>query len=165
MQNQRTGVYNAIVAFCDENNVAFEDGMEFVPTKEQRTEIIALVAAAFEAEEITMSEEAKEKYNNLAKLKSYSNGLVSNWLRKDPRLNGNVKHEIKNPGSRAGSGDPVIKELRKLKKTLTSGSAEFTAVDQEINKRLEKVQAEKAKKVTIDVDQIPEELRHLIPTA
>jgi len=165
MTTQRQGTYDAIVAFCSENGVHFEDGMEFTPTKEQRASIVLMVATAMEAGEIDLSDAARAKYDDLPKLKSYCNGLVSNWLRKDPRLNGNVKYEIKNKGSRAGSGDPVIKELRKLKKTLTAGSEELAVVEEEINKRVAVVQAEKAKKVEIDVDQIPKELRHLIPSA
>ena len=165
MTTQRQGTYDAIVAFCSENSIKFEDGMEFIPTKEQRSSIVLMVATAMEAGEIDLSDDAKKKYDDLPKLKTYCNGLVSNWLRKDPRLNANVKYEIKNPGSRAGSGDPVIKELRKLKKTLTAGSEELTAVEEEINKRVATVQASKAKSVTIDVDQIPKELRHLVPSA
>lgn len=161
--NQKTGVYNAIVAFCAENDIPFEDGMSFEPTKEQRATIVGMVAAGLEAHEIEMSDKAREKYTDLSKLKTYSNGLVSNWVRKDKRLNGGVKHVIKNPGSRAGSGDAILRELRKLRKTLTD-EAQIAVVDTEIEKRIEIVQAEKAKKVEINTDLLPEELLGLVST-
>lgn len=159
--SQKQGVYNAVQAFCEENELHFEDGMHFNPTKEQRSEIVHMVAGAMEAGEIQLSSDAASKYDTPEKLKSYCNGLVSNWLRKDTRLNGGEKYEIKNPGSRAGSGDQVIKELRKLKKTLTDAE-QIAAVEEEIEKRLASIQAEKAKSVEINVDLIPEELKGLV---
>lgn len=161
MVNQKEGVYGAVVAFCEENGIQFDDGMKFEPTKEQRATIVEMVAQAMNAGEIDLSTEARAKYADFDKLKSYCNGLVSNWLRKDLRLNGNTPHEIKNPGSRAGAGDQVIKELKKLKSTLTSAD-ELAAVDAEIQKRLASVQAAKAKSIEINADLIPEELRHLV---
>lgn len=158
---QKEGVYNATEAFCSEAGIHFEDGMKFEPTKEQRSTIVEMVAHAMDAGEIVLSEAARAKYDDLAKLKSYCNGLVSNWLRKDTRLNGGETYEIKNPGSRAGSGDQVIRELRKLKKTL-SDEAQIAAVEKEINTRLAKIQASKTKSVEINADLIPEELRDLV---
>lgn len=160
--NQKDGVYSAVVAFCEENNIDFQDGNKFDPSKEQRKEIVSMVASAMEAGEVDLSDSARAKHSTPEKLHSYCNGLVSNWLRKDKRLNGGVKYEIQNPGSRAGAGDDVVKELRKLKATFPQGSEQRDAIDQEIEKRLEKIRAEKAKSVEINTDLIPEELQHLI---
>ena len=107
------------------------------------------------------SESAQAKYDTEAKIKTYTNGLVSNWLRKDTRLNGGVKHQIKNPGSRAGSGDEVIKNLKRLASTL-SNPEQLAAVQAEIDKRLAQLKAEKAKNVEIDMSLIPVDLQHLI---
>lgn len=159
--SQKEGVYNAITSFCQDSGIHFEDGMKFEPTKEQRSTIVEMVAVAMQDGQVQLSDEARAKYDDFGKLKSYCNGLVSNWLRKDKRLNGNTTYEIKNPGSRAGSGDPVIKELRKLLKTLTDADHK-AAVQEEIDQRLAAIQAEKAKSVEIDLDLIPEELKSLV---
>ena len=159
---QKEGVYSAVVAFAQENDIDFADGQSFEPSKEQRLAIVGMVTAAMEAGEIELSEAAQAKYNTTEKLHGYCNGLTSNWLRKDTRLNGGEKYEIKNPGSRAGSGDKVITELRKLKKTLTQGTAEMEAVENEINSRLATIQTARAKKVEINAELIPEELKHLV---
>jgi len=161
MVNQKTGVYNAVVSFCEAHGLHFEDGMSFIPTTDQRKAIVEAVALDMEAGEITLSAEAAAKYDDLTKLKSYCNGLVSNWIRKDTRLNGNTTYEIKNPGSRAGSGDQVIKELRKLKKTL-SNQEQIDAVEDEINSRLSLIQTKKQADVKINMELIPEELRSLV---
>ena len=160
---QKQGVYNAIVAFCGDHDIHFEDGMEFKPTKDQRSTIVEMVATAIEAGEVELSAVAREKYAEFSKLKSYCNGLVSNWLRKDTRLNGDVKYEIKNPGSRAGSGDEVIKELRKLLKTLSDTDQRAT-VQGEIDSRLTALKMKKNESIQINADLIPEELRSLVNT-
>jgi len=156
--NQREGVYSACLSVM--NVESFDSACE--PTKEQRSQIIAIVTEGLLQEEISMSEAARAKHDTEAKMRTYANGLVSNWLRKDLKLNGGVKYEIKNKGSRAGSSDPVVKELRKLIKTLTAGSEEHEAVSAELDKRIEAAKTAKAKTVTIDIDKIPEELKHLV---
>ena len=156
--NQKTGVYNAVVSFCHDNGIDFEDGMHFEPSKEQRHEIVTMVATAMEAGEIELSEEAAAKYDEFSKLKSYCNGLVSNWLRKDKRLNGNTTYQIKNPGSRAGSGDKIIKELRKLKKTFINDAEKAQLVQDQIDERLATIQASKVKSEAIDFSVLDPEL-------
>jgi hypothetical protein len=110
---------------------------------------------------VELSAEASAKFNTDALLKSYTQGLVSNWLRKDIRLNGGVKHETKNPGSRAGSGDDTVKALRALRSTLTD-SDQISEVESEIAARIAAHKASKAPKTVIDVSSLPEEFRHLV---
>lgn len=157
MQNQKTAVFNAVCSVLGQDS--FDECISL--TKEQRATVIEAVAEGFTSGEVEFSETAQAKYNTDAKVKTYTNGLVSNWLRKDTRLNGNVKHTIQNPGSRAGSGDKVIKELKKLASTLTD-PAQSSAVQAEIDKRLATLKAEKAKNVEIDMSLIPADLQDLI---
>lgn len=161
MSSQKQSVFDAVVAFCEENGIHFDEGMKFEPTKDQRATIVEMVARAMESGAVNLKPAARAKYDTFEKLKGYCNGLVSNWLRKDTRLNGGVDYKIQNPGSRAGSGDQIIKELRKLKSTLTQDE-EKAAVEAEIQKRLAALQAEKTKKVEINSELIPAELRHLV---
>lgn len=154
---QVEGVFQAVCAVLGTSE--FEGKVEL--TTEQRKEVIEQVTKGLASGEIDLSESAREKYDTDDKLrKQYVPGLVSNHLRKDKRLNGGVDYEPKNPGSRAGSGDEVIRELKKLMKVVT-GEEERAAIQAEIDKRLAVIQAERGKSIEINRDLIPEELRHL----
>lgn len=157
MLNQRSAVFNAVCEVLGTDS--FDGAVEL--SKEDRKSVIAIVANGFFNGEVELSQSAAEKYDTVEKLKTYTNGLVSNWLRKDTRLNGGTKYEAKNPGSRAGSGDSVIRELKKLRSTLTDPS-QIATVDAEIEKRMATIAAEKTKKVTINPDLLPEDLRSLV---
>jgi hypothetical protein len=157
MQSQKQSVFVAVCSVLGEDNVNRLVSL----TKEQRAEVIGIVTDDIMSGGTEFSAEAKAKYTTRDDVKGYVNGMVSNWLRKDTRLNGGSKYETKNPGSRAGSGDEVLKNLKALKSTLTDESHK-AAVDEEIKKRTDELAAAKAKTVTIDLDKIPEALRHLI---
>ena len=95
--------------------------------------------------------------------------MVSNHLRKSKDLNGGQKYTPESTGR--GSRDPQISELNKLLKTYTEGTPEFNQIVEAINARKSKLAAErtealKAKKQqkelsSIDMDALPEELKHL----
>lgn len=162
MKNQKEAVFSAVCAVF--GSESFDGAVKL--EGEDRKSVIAIVSAGL----IDGSVEMKDTEANRAKkadekeMKKYTSGLVNNWLRKDKRLNGGVKHQIQNPGSRAGSGDKILRELKKLKATL-SDAAQIAVVEGEITKRQVTLAAEKAKTVEINIDNIPEELRHLIPGA
>lgn len=128
-------------------------------TRDEKQEVAERIVAGMRAGEVELSERAQEKYHTDAKLKSYVLGMINNHLRKDRRLNGGVTYAPKNPGSRAGSGDPVVRELKKLLKVV--GDEERQLVQDEIDKRLSEIRAEKAKTVEIDTELLPESLRNL----
>lgn len=155
---QRESVFNAVVSVIGEVSGKVE------LSKEQRSQVIEMVTESIISGETDFSAEAREKHDTREKVKTYVNGLVSNWLRKDVRLNGGEKYEAKNPGSRAGRGDEMLRNLKALQSTLTD-SAQKEVVQAEIDKRIAELQATKVKKVEIDITKIPEELRHLIPSA
>jgi len=157
MLNQKNAVFAAICSVTDQES--FDSAVEL--TKEDRASVIEIVAEGFANGEVELKDESRAKYDTDAKLKTYTNSLVSNWVRKDKRLNGGVQHAIKNPGSRAGSGDSVIRELKKLRSTFTEQD-QIDAVDTEIEKRMATIKAEKAKDVEIDMSLIPEDLRALL---
>lgn len=92
-----------------------------------------------------------------AALLKYIPGLVNNWLRKDKRLNGGVKYEAKNPGSRSGSADESVQAMRALLSVTTDPEAKI-----EIQKAIEARVAELKPKVVIKVENLPESLRHLV---
>lgn len=158
MKTQKECVFGIVSGMMDINGVV-------KPTKEQLKEVYEMVAQELFDGTANFSDEARAKYPTLEAIrKEYVPGMVSNWLRKDLRLNGGQKYETKNPGSRAGSGDEVLKNLKALKTTLTEPE-HIAAVDAEIAARLEILGKTAKKTVTIDLDKIPEELRNLLGLA
>lgn len=91
-------------------------------------------------------------------LMKYIPGLVNNWVRKDTRLNGGTQYVPKNPGSRTGSGDETLKNLKVLLGMVSDPSAK-AAVQQEINKRVAQLKPAAA---TLDVSKLPENLRRFL---
>lgn len=92
-----------------------------------------------------------------AAVMKYIPGLVNNHVRKDTRLNGGTKYETKRPGSRAGSGDESIKAMRTLL-ALTQDPAVKAQIQTAIDARIEELKP----KATVNVEALPEALRHLV---
>ena len=155
--NQKEGVYQAVCAVTEQDS--FDSAVEL--TSDERASVVQIVTHGLMSGEIEFSDSAKAKYDTEAKARGYTSGLVSNWLRKDKRLNGGVQHTIGNPGSRAGAGDPILKNLKLFKSTLTDPE-HIAAVDAEIEKRQVALKAERTKKVDIDLSLIPDDLKDLI---
>ena len=157
MKNQKEAVFSAVCSVLQQDS--FDSAVEL--TREERAMVIEIVAQGFTSGTVEFSDSAKMKYDSESKIKTYTSGLVSNWLRKDKRLNGNVQYQTGNPGSRVRSSDPILKNLKLFKLTLTEPE-HIEAVDQEIEKRMEQIQAERVKKVDVDLSLIPAELQDLI---
>jgi hypothetical protein len=145
---QREAVFQAVTNVCGEQEGAYE------PTKEERSQVNAILFEGFRAGRIQLDKEYDD-----TKLKGYCSGLTSNWLRKDTRLNGGVKYTAKNPGSRAGSTDPQVKAMRLLLATKTDVT-EKAEIQAFIDKRVAEIKP--AKTVTINAADLPAELQHLV---
>lgn len=152
--SQKNVVYNAIKSVIN-----FNDGDKVKPTDDERKTILDTIAKVLhENRETELSEEASAKYSTEEDIrKKYVNGLLNNWLRKDKRLNGNTKYEIKNPGGRATSGDGQIKELMKMKNH-PDYQDKLDIIEQAIEKRKQEIMIEKAKTVQIDLSVLPNDL-------
>jgi len=161
--NQREATYNAVKSVLEANGISFEDGMDTkeVLTSELKKEIKGILFEGFRGDSIVMSAAAKTKHSTDSELNKYCGGLVSNWTKKDRRLNGNIKYEVKNPGSRAGQGDEQVRELRKLLKTV-KGTKNESEVQKTLDARIAEVKASKVPAVTINIEALPESLRHLV---
>jgi hypothetical protein len=131
-------------------------------SKDEFAQVVEQVTDGIESGEVDFSDEAKAKYDSRDKIRKYVVGMVKNHIRKDKRLNGGTKYEAKNPGSRAGSGDEQLKNLKALLSTLTS-EEDKEAVQAEIDARKAQLQASKAKTTQKEInwDLIPEHLRSL----
>ena len=159
---QREAVYSAIAEFYD-----FVEGEPVSLTKEQRTNVIDSVTEGLANGTVDFSDEAKTKYNTSALIRVYVSGLVNNWLRKDPRLNGSQKYEPKNPGSRSNNADDQLKARRILRKQLvvSNETDKVAEVDAAIATRLSELkQAKKptAKVEDVDLSSVPDDLKEML---
>lgn len=129
--------------------------------KDQKVKVVEMVTQGIIDGVVDFSAEAYAKHDTPAKVKSYTTGMVNNHLRKDKRLNGGAKYEIKNPGSRAGQGDEQLKAMRALRTQLTKPE-DISQLDEAINARAEAIKAESKKAVEINIEALPEAFRHLV---
>jgi hypothetical protein len=160
--NQKEAVYTTALNVLAENDIPFDDGQDIKPliTKEMRANIITIITQGITSGEVEMTPEGRAKHDTEPKRKSYVNGLVSNWFRKDSRLNGGVKYESKAPGSRAGSQDEQIKALKALRTLKADDQEAVQAINEAIKARQAELKPAKAVALTAEqVDLIPEELR------
>lgn len=144
--NQKEAVYKAVTTVKGQQSF---DGAVTL-SREEREKVSKLVAETFTKGEAAFAEGNREG----KELNSYVSGLISNWLRKDNRLNGNVKYQPKNPGTRTGSTDEAVKAMRALLAATTDSTAR-TEIQAEIDKRLGELKPKKA----VNVDALPEHLR------
>ena len=165
--NQKEGVFNAVINVLDESGQEYDPSSKVSLTTEQRRAVTNICVEACMKGDISMTAESRAKHDTAEKQYKYFNGTVGNWLSKDTRLNGGIKHTIKNPGSRAGQGDAMLKSLKGLLAQVeaTGTDEQIAKVQAEVDKRKEELAASKAKKVEINADLIPEELKHLLPSA
>lgn len=145
---QKDAVFAAVVSVKGTSN--FSDVVSL--SKEERATVCSELFAGIRDGSVVFGDTTIDD----TKLNAYISGLVSNWLRKDTRLNGNTKYVAKNPGTRTGSGDDSLKAMRALL-TATSDESARAEIQAEIDKRLGEL---KPKKV-INVAALPESLRHL----
>lgn len=163
MMNQRTATVQTILSVLQDRGVSYElngeTSMSDVLTETDRAKVREIVFAGFRSGKIEMSEEGKAKYAEESALKAYVSGLVNNWIRKAPEFNGGNKYVAKNPGSRQGSGDEQIREMRKLLGQTTDPTKK-QIIQSAIDKRKSEILADKAP--AIDVSKLPEHLRDLV---
>lgn len=155
--SQKEAVFAAVTSVFAQSSRTLTDGETVTLSKDERANVTSIVCAGINSGDVAFSTEAAAKYDTAEKLKGYVSGMVGNWLTKDKRLNGGDKYTPANPGSRAGQGDEVMKNLKALRGTLTDAD-QISAVDSEIEKRKGEIASSKAKKVEVNFDAIPAEL-------
>jgi len=153
---QKDAVFSAVSSVLSEANVVVNEGDNFSAhlTRELRGQVTNILVEGFNNESISL----EKTFESEAELRTYCSGLTSNWLRKDPRLNGGVKYVAKNPGSRAGSADPQLKAMRTLLATRTDLSvADSAEIQTMIDARVAEVRSSKkstAKELTAEQIEI-----------
>jgi hypothetical protein len=160
MVNQKEACYAAVKAWLQEKGIHHDDGEHLSLSKDAKREIVEMITQAAVAGEMEFSEAALIKMNTVEKLRNYCSSLLSNWLRKDTRLNGSVAYVPKNPGTKTGQTDEVVRNLRALRAKLTEES-HLEAIDAQIQKRLEELRTAKTQQVAVDFNKIPVNIRNL----
>jgi hypothetical protein len=165
-RNQRECVYVTTMNVLADAGVNFDDGqadgVKPLVTDAMLKSIVGICALSILSGETEMTAEGRAKYTDEKKMRVYASGLVNNWFRKDKRLNGGVKHEAANPGSRAGSGDEQLKALKAFRATKTD-AAELKLIDEAIATRKAEIAQTKAVVLTDEqIALIPESLRSLL---
>ena len=159
MMNQRFATVSTCLAVLQERGVEYElngpTPIADVLTDADKKTIRETVFAMFRGGQVEMAADSKEKYADDAKMKVYVSGLVNNWIRKAPEFNNQVKYAAKHPGSRQGSGDAQIKEMKKLL-SATQDPETKKVIEQHIAARQQEI---KPVETGIDFDKIPESLR------
>lgn len=155
---QKEAVFQAVSKVLSQAGISFDAGntnVKTLMTKELRAQVNQILFESFRSGVVVLDSEKDDK-----ELKQYVSGLQTNWLNKDKRLNGNVVHMAKNPGSRTGNSDPQIKALRGLL-SQTEDEKERAEIQSYIDDRLAQIEANKpAKKgVEIDMSALPAELQ------
>ena len=145
---QKDAVFEAIAAVKGTNT--FAAAVEL--SKDERGTVMAAILAGLNSGNIEFGGDLNDK----GKLTAYVSGLVSNWLRKDKRLNGNTTYVPANPGTRTGGADDAVKAMR----TLLSVTDDETA-KKEIQEEIEKRVAALKPKPEINVAALPDSLKHL----
>jgi hypothetical protein len=163
MRNQRSATVDVILNVFEQDGVDFElngetNAIDIIsPAQKQRVK--AVLFNAFKTKQVAYKPSFQYKVDNDTELNKYIGGLINNWLRKAPELNGGQKYEPKNPGSRAGSGDAQIRELKKLLKKV-AGTEHESKVQEAIQARIAEIKPEA--QVTIDASLLPEGLQDLV---
>lgn len=161
MMNQRLATTSTILAILSERGVAYELNSQTpiseVLNEQDKKLTREALFSMFRNDQVELSASAKLKFQEDQALKTYISGLVNNWIRKAPEFNCGETYKAKNPGSRQGNGDEQIKAMKTLLSITTDPEAK-EAIAQAISDRQEELKP----KTVIDIDKLPESLRHLI---
>ena len=164
MKNQKNFVCECLLEVLSERSVEFvlngDVNIKDVLNDSDVKEVRRRVCDGFENNEIQMSDKSRDKYiGNEKELSKYVGGLVNNWIRKCKEFNGGNNYQPKNPGSRKGSGDEMVREMRKLLKTITNQEVR-NEIELEIKKRIELINPESV--IVIDSEKLPQHLQYLV---
>lgn len=160
MKNQKQATVQTILSVLKESGINYELNGETpvseVLTDSHKAKIRDILFMGFKNKQISYSEDFQSKVDDDTELKKYVSGLLNNWIRKAPEFNNSQKYQAKNPGSRAGSQDEQIKEMKKLL-SITSDPKAKESIQAAINDRLAAIKP--TKEVSVNLDVIPAELR------
>lgn len=166
MKNQKEATVETILAVLEERGVSYEINGD-IPVSEvlidtDKASVRDCLFTMFRDGSVSYKAEFQAKVDDDSELKKYISGLVNNWIRKYKGFNNGQVYKAKNPGSRQHIGDEQLKELKKLATQFSHDEAAMTEITEAIAKRTSELAAEKAKTVAINIDALPDSLKHLV---
>lgn len=151
MMKQSEAVFQAVTSVFTEVEGAVPETSKW--TSEQKSAVYAALLSSFKAGQWTKNSGGTDD----AAVSKYIPGLVNNHVRKDTRLNGGTKYETKRPGSRTGSGDKTLQAMKQLL-SVTVDADGRAEIQKAIDARIQELKP----KAQIDIEALPEALRHLV---
>lgn len=165
---QKGMVFDAITTIYTNQGKTLADGEPVTLNANDRKAVTDMLVEQFQSSPHLISEGKRDKIMATeASLRKYCTGLISNWLRKDTRLNGGTQYKAKNPGARVGSNDEQLLNMRNLLKNNKDNPEACAAIQAAIDERQAALKAERASKtkpVEIDVSALPPHLQDLVET-
>jgi hypothetical protein len=161
MMNQRQATVSVLLSVLSEDGVDYElngptpinDVLQPYHKEQARTILITM----FRTGRVQYRPEFQSKVDDDSEIKKYVGGLINNWIRKAKEFNNGEAYVPSNPGSRAGSGDAQIRELKKLLAKV-KGTEHEAKVQAAIQARIEEIKP----KLEINEAMIPANLRELL---
>lgn len=157
---QSEAVFKATMSVLEESGKSFEpghDNIKDIISPEEQKQVVEMVTSWIESGDCAFSDSAQAKYPTTDDKRGYVRGMVNNWYRKGQDLNGGVVYKPKNPGSRVGSQDEEVKNLKLLLKSGQLDAEGEAMVQARIDQRIKEIQAER-NQVDIDYDALDPEL-------
>lgn len=165
---QVQAVIAVVAAYALENNIEFTQGStdarSFI-NEEQIVSFTDLITSQIENGDVVFSENAKQKYSTLDKVKGYVKGMIKNHLNRSLKLNGGNPYVPANPGSRTGQSNPEVKNLRAcINKLKSEGASEEVVAQFEnaLSLKIEEIKESKKPQVEIDSSLLSPELADLL---
>ncbi len=134
-------------------------------TDSDKEEILNRVIVGLKNHEIHIKHSKQAKLNSDKDVRKYAIGMINNWFKKAKELNGNSEYKPSNPGIRKGSADPMVREMRRLKKQLeTAGEYESAEIVQkQIDEKLADIEARRvAVSKQVDVSKLPDNMKKYV---
>lgn len=145
---QRDCVLKHTIEMVRERKLSWTEGQDMKPVADKA--FLGELADRVTADIASGACEMRNLKQDPKELRRYVVGMVNDAYRKDKRMNGGVRYEFKNPGSRAGAGDEVLRTLRAYLAS-SRDEAERACIQAEIDLRLEQVKPRK----TVDLSVLP----------
>lgn len=167
MMNQREATVHAIMSTLEARGFEYElngpTPISEVLTDPDKATVRGILFDQFRNGEVIFKAEFQSKVDSDSELKKYISGLTNNWIRKYKPFNSGIAYVAKNPGSRAGSGDEQMRELKKLLSQVkaTNNADAITEVEAAITARYAEIKPASVTK-PINVDALPDSLKHLV---
>lgn len=161
MHSQKEAVYVAVKDILEANGKSIKTTEPVALSISERAAVVQYIADLIASSQAYFSPNAAAKYSTEKDIKKYVSGLVSNWLRRDPRLNGGSASAVASQSESKKEPDTVLKNLKNLLHNVKGNPEAEAEILKEIEKRSAGIKADKIAG-KIDKDSIPEHLKHLL---